>query len=251
MSESFEAFLKRVPSFDALSPIDKICHVAWYLHSVRKLDYVSTSSINSCFDEVHAVPPHTSVYIRRMAERKPPLFLKSRAGYRLEGKRRQALEAAYGARPATIAVTKLLTDLSAKMATTDERRFLEETLNCYAVSAFRATVVMAWNLAYDHLQRWLVSDDARLASFNVSLGVKYPKKAFTLASVDDLSEFKEFEVVETCLHAKIITKNVAEIMKEKLKRRNAAAHPSSIVLTQAQADDVITDLVNNVVGRLI
>jgi hypothetical protein len=37
-------------------------------------------------------------------------------------------------------------------------------------------------------------------------------------------------------------------LREKLKRRNAAAHPSLVVITQAQADDVVTDLVNNVLA---
>lgn len=44
--------------------------------------------------------------------------------------------------------------------------------------------------------------------------------------------------------------NVVEILESKLKRRNSVAHPSTIVVTQAQADDVITDLVNNVVLTL-
>lgn len=51
-------------------------------------------------------------------------------------------------------------------------------------------------------------------------------------------------------HAKLISKNIADIMREKLKRRNAAAHPSNVTFTQAQADDTITDLVHNVIARL-
>jgi hypothetical protein len=36
----------------------------------------------------------------------------------------------------------------------------------------------------------------------------------------------------------------------KLERRNIAAHPSQVVIVQHQADDLITDLVNNVVLAL-
>ena len=61
---------------------------------------------------------------------------------------------------------------------------------------------------------------------------------------------KEFEAIETAYHARLINKNVSEILKEKLKKRNAAAHPSGLIVTQAQADDVITDLVNNIVLKL-
>jgi hypothetical protein len=41
-----------------------------------------------------------------------------------------------------------------------------------------------------------------------------------------------------------------EVLREKLDRRNIAAHPSSVVVQQSQADEVIIDLVNNVVLRL-
>jgi hypothetical protein len=33
-------------------------------------------------------------------------------------------------------------------------------------------------------------------------------------------------------------------------KRNIAAHPSSVVVVQSQADDVVTDLINNVVLAL-
>ena len=36
----------------------------------------------------------------------------------------------------------------------------------------------------------------------------------------------------------------------KLGKRNTAAHPSTMVVVQSQADDVVTDLVNNVVLAL-
>ena len=44
--------------------------------------------------------------------------------------------------------------------------------------------------------------------------------------------------------------NIIKILKEKLVKRNIAAHPSSVVVVQSQADDVVTDLVNNVVLAL-
>jgi hypothetical protein len=49
----------------------------------------------------------------------------------------------------------------------------------------------------------------------------------------------------------VISKNTTEILREKLKKRNMAAHPSQVTIQQSQADDVITDLVNNVVLTLV
>ncbi len=133
----------------------------------------------------------------------------------------------------------------------EERLFLEEAIKCYSISAFRAAIVMAWNLAYDHFQRWILSDRNRLDQFNQSMVKKFPRNAAPVSDIDSFSNIKEFDAVETAQHATLISKNVADIMKDKLKRRNAAAHPSTVTITQAQADDVITDLVNNVVFKLI
>ena len=41
---------------------------------------------------------------------------------------------------------------------------------------------------------------------------------------------KEFDVVETCGSATLISSNVVRILKEKLIKRNLAAHPSTVVV---------------------
>lgn len=96
-----------------------------------------------------------------------------------------------------------------------------------------------------------MAEPARLAKFNTSLQVKFPKKGLIIAVVDDFDDLKEKEVIEILKHAKLVTSNVSGILEEKLRRRNRVAHPSSIEVTQAQADDAITDLVNNVVLAII
>jgi hypothetical protein len=57
-------------------------------------------------------------------------------------------------------------------------------------------------------------------------------------------------MIEVSRTAKLISKNLTDILRDKLKRRNMAAHPSRVQITQAQADDLITDLVHNVVLAL-
>jgi hypothetical protein len=250
MTETFDAFTRRVPSFATLSPTEKICHAAWYLHSVQGREFVTAGAINSLFDEIHSLPPHTAVYLKRLAEKKPPLFIKTKQGFRLENRPRRELEEKFAAKPETAVVSALLTGLLGKVGEGDEARFLDETLRCYSVRAFRAAIVMAWNLAFDHIIRWVVSDAARLSAANNSISVKYAKKNVIISDADDFADLKEFEVIEVLRHAGLITKNIADLLKEKLRRRNAAAHPSSVVITQAQADDVLTDLVNNIVLRL-
>jgi hypothetical protein len=57
-------------------------------------------------------------------------------------------------------------------------------------------------------------------------------------------------VVESCGTAGLVSSNVVKILREKLAKRNMAAHPSAVVIIESQANDVITDLVNNVVLTL-
>ena len=52
------------------------------------------------------------------------------------------------------------------MSDEGERLFLSEAIKCYNVKAFRAAIIMAWNLAYDRLLHWIIADQQRLVAFN-------------------------------------------------------------------------------------
>lgn len=209
-----------------------------------------TGDLRACYDQLHLEPPNISHYLTYLSTGKARSFIRDRRGFRLEGNWRNKLNAALSQPDETIVVRALLSDLIPKVTDSDERRFLEEALRCYSVKAFRATVVMAWNLAYAHFRRVVFSNDQKLADFNETIPIRYPKSSVQIRNADDFDDLKEFEAIEVAQTAKLISKNVAEIMKDKLKRRNRAAHPSSIEITQPQADDVVTDLINNVVLKL-
>ena len=192
-----------------------------------------------------------SVYLPRMAAKKPPELLRSKSGYQLAGPFRRELDARYGIARSVVAVTRLLSDLPTKVANAAEKVFLSETLDCYRVGAFRATIVMAWNLAFDHLATWIMADTERLTAFNAAITTRYPRKTgLRIVKIDDFSELKESETIDVCRTSSLISRNTSAILQEKLKRRNIAAHPSSTTVTQHQADDVITDLVHNIVLAL-
>ena len=191
--------------------------------------------------------PDLSIYLPRMARKKPPQLIQTRGEYRLDNRERRRLDAKHGSHPTTVAVTTILSSLPVKVPDLAERAFLIEVINCYKIKAYRSAIVMVWNLAFDHVQRWVFSDADRLNMFNLSLRAKYPKKNLIIGSIDDFSEIKESEVVETLKHAGLLSSNIIGILQEKLKRRNRAAHPTNIEITQHQADDTITDLVTNVV----
>jgi hypothetical protein len=240
--------LSQVPQFDSLPTNDKICLFGWYLQTFRHAETFGNSAIRDCFRQIDAPDPQVSVYLPRMAARKPPLLVRVRGEYKLEGSLKRSLDAKYGIHQHAVIVTKLLSELPTKIPNLAERAFMSEAINCYKVKAYRASIVMTWNLAFDHLLNWVVADSTRLTLFNKGIPIKYPKRTgYEVAKTNDFEEFKEAEVIEVCRTANILSKNTIEILREKLKRRNIAAHPSQVAVTQSQADDVITDLVNNVI----
>jgi hypothetical protein len=248
-------FIRQVRGFDGLTHPEKIKRFAWYLHTHRGLERVEPPAVRACYQTLHLPCPDLGRDLQRLTERKPAELMKDRRGYFLAGPVRRQLDQQYGEHETVITVSQLLKELPGKVSDEAERRFLSEALICYKHQAFRAAIIMTWNLAYDHLLRWIVADAHRLAGFNAAITKRYPndkkKAGLAIAHRDDFEELKEFEVVEICGTAGLFSANLKKILKDKLDKRNMAAHPSLVEIGRAQADDAITDLVNNVVLKLV
>jgi hypothetical protein len=240
-------FAASVPGFYRKTAVDQLLLLAWFVESRQQKSSFDGVYMKQCFRDVGLEAPDTSVYLPRLAAKKPPQLMKDKGGYRLSSAVRRSFDSRLGGDPTTTTVAKALTDLPGKVPNSAEKEFLAEALNCYRVRAFRAAIVMVWNLAYDHLVQWVFADPRRLADLNAGISSKYPKKGLVLAKVEDLDALKESEFIEAARVGKLIDKNTAQILEEKLRRRNMAAHPSRVTITQHQADDMITDLVANIV----
>lgn len=248
---TIDEFARSVPGLATMSHVDTITHLAWFLHTHGGKDRFQAGDIRACYDQLHySQPANVPSQLQQMWEAKQRKLLKDARGYRLEGRVKEALDKKYAQRPETVAVTEMLSSLPGRITNEAERLFLTEALTCFRAKAFRATVVMTWNLAYDHLVNWVIGQ--HLAAFNAAIPVRFPKKPpMTMAKRDDFEELKESEVIEVCGTANLIGGNTKKILTEKLTRRNMAAHPSHVEIGQAQAEDVITDLVNNVILKLV
>jgi hypothetical protein len=242
--------INKVSGFDQLSPRDKIKIFAWFLHAYRDRETFDNTAIRACFAELHLADPNVAKYLPRMVDYKD--LVKTKGNFKLERSVRVDLDKKYGVHHSVVAVNRILTDLPEKVPRIDERSFLQEAMKCYRIEAYRSCIVMTWNLAYAHLLDWILNDDNRLAAFNAAIPKRYPKKVVTqISSYDEfLDELKEREVIEICGSGGLFNSNILKILKEKLDRRNIVAHPSTVVVVQSQADDVVTDLVNNVVLAL-
>ena len=240
-----------IPNFIGLSNTEKVKAFAWHIHTHRKMDRFGQAEIRACYDKLHyAKPENVSKYLSQLQDKKPPVLLKDKRGYRLEGRVRETYDAKYGTRPLTIVVDTLLADLPGKVPGEAERLFLAEAIACFRIKAFRAAIVMTWNVAYDHFAEWIIRN--HLAAFNARIAVNYPRKAgVVIKAKEDFSDhLKESEVIEISKSAGFLHDNIKKIMVDKLTKRNMAAHPSLVEITQYQAEDVISDLVNNVILNL-
>ncbi|MBD1908478.1 hypothetical protein H6F53_23820 [Trichocoleus sp. FACHB-832] len=240
-----------ITDFSAWSHVQKIRFFAWYIHSYRNQERFNQADIRAYYDELYLdKPSNVSPYLAQLRDRKPKEVVQDKGGYYLVRQVREQFELEYGQRQTAIQVERLLLELPDKVSDLAEQVFLQEAIACFRCGAFRAAIVMSWNLAFDHLCNYVMK--LHLTAFNTQLPLNYPKSRITaIATRDDFNELKEFEVIEICKSARIISGNVQKILQEKLKRRNIAAHPSSEVILQFQAEDFITDLVNNIVLKLV
>lgn len=238
-----------IPGFSTWNHADKIRFFAWHLHTEGYAVF-TVSSIRQCYSELRLAPPasYTS-FLTAMAQRKPKEALPSQGGYILERRLRESFDARFGTRPTAAQVDRLLAELPARVTSPIEKVFLDEALVCFRGKAFRAAIVMTWNLAFDHLCGWVFAK--HLGSFNAQLPRSFPKADVTLISKrEDFGELKESQVLQVCKSAGIVSSDLHKILKEKLDRRNIAAHPSSVDISQLTAEDFIKDLVENVVLAL-
>lgn len=236
----------RVAGFDDASPKEQIKLFAWWLHTDGGKELFGPTDIRACYDALHMSQQAIATYLSRMVESKD--LLREKTQYKLARSVRTGLEQKYGESHNVVAVSKLLTDLVGKVPNLAEQTFLAEAIKCYRVEAYRACIVMVWNVTYNHLLNWILSDASRISKFNTAIVKRNSKKAgLVIVKYDDFEDLKEREVVDIANTAGLFNSGVYKILVSKLDRRNIAAHPSAVVMVQSQADDTITDLVNNVI----
>lgn len=244
-------FAGSVAGLDAKPNPDRLLLLVWFWHHHRGAAYVTAETLAESYRALHYSPQRIGRDLERLVARRPAVLLKSREGYSLESRLRAQFDHEYGEAPEQIAVSKLLNDLPDKLTSEAQRTFLVEALACYRIKAFRASIVMTWIMTFDHLLEWLLVDASRLASFNARIVIRYPKKKdVQISGRDDFEELKESEIVAIASSAGLISGGITKVLNKELDRRNSAAHPSTLIMTEHQASDAITDLVNNVVLKL-
>lgn len=194
-----------------------------------------------------SVPKNVSARLSEGLKGKPPRYLKANGGYKLQRHMREALSKKLGAEKVTAQTSATLRGLEHKLPEGGDKEFLRETIACFEAGANRATIVMAWILATDHLFSYILKH--KLTEFNAALAANTDKsvKLKSITQRDDFTEMKESKFVEFCRQAKIISNDVRKILEQKLDTRNSCAHPSGVIINKTKVIDFVEDLVENVV----
>ena len=241
---TLDAFTGGLPGFASRSNTAKIEAFGWYLHEVKNLERFSASDLTQCYDALHiSRPSNIHAVLRAMCERKPARMLRDSKGYRLSASTRSDLATIFPVRVTSVVATNLLAKLLERVVDPAQRAFLNETLVCFNHQAYRAAIVMAWNLAFTHVIDRIFS--GHLATFNTQL-VKVLPKAPTITKRSDFDDLKDSKIIEIARGAGALSGTSAKILTEKLNKRNTSAHPSAVVIAAVSAEEVIFDLVENI-----
>lgn len=244
---SLPEWVKQIPGFKAMPVSEKMVVIGYYLNEVQGLDRFGSTNINACFDTLHLDrPSNASSQLSGMARGASRRLLRDKRGYRLNSVTRDKVAAML---PKPVEVKHLVTELKkleAQLSDVHQKTFLAETILCFSNGAYRASIVMAWNLAYHHACGYILAN--HLQAFNAQLNKAFPKKK-TIGKHSDFEDIQESDVIEVAKGAQIFSKATSGTLKAKLDIRNMAAHPSSTVVTPIKAEEVITDLVHNVLLR--
>ncbi|HJP61516.1 MAG TPA: hypothetical protein VJ865_16020 [Gemmatimonadaceae bacterium] len=251
-SAAFTDFVRSIPLFDSLHRTEQARYFVYFLTTDTPDSAATPSQVARCFREAEITPwDDVRFYLRDAAsnrnKRESRLLIHTGSGYRLERKERERIRLTLSTEPHRQDTDKALRSLVGQLSAAVEQSFLDEAVKCFEVSAYRAAIVMTWNLTLYHLREFVSKH--HLAAFNGALSKNTDKrvKVTVISSLDDFSDIPENKFIELLRSANIISNDVRKILEEKLGTRNSYAHPSTLVLSPVKASDFIQDLVNNVV----
>lgn len=249
--DDFRAFIAGVSGFQSKGHADMVRMFAWLQHFLRKKTRFGTADVNWCYSQLYLKPANTSQYLIDMEKRGE--LLKDSGGYYCEGKFLAKYNGLHGTHNITLTIRQQVKDLINSVPNIAEKEFMKEAEICLRNGAARGTIIMVWSIAFYHLCQWVLSH--HLAKFDARIPVYSKKWKVTdlpiIQKYDDFGDkMSEREVIEVCNSADIITGDLHKILVRNLGTRNSAAHPSSVLIGQLQAEALIDDLIKNVILAL-
>ena len=146
------------------------------------------------------------------------------------------------------AASERLRNFGGTTLTADQAALKEETIRCLEIEAYRAAMVMGWNLVFDCVRVWMM-EPSRLAKFNGELTKKERKKGVRYEPIGDYSDFfvlGERDVLNWSLQSGLFSEKVHRALIERLERRNDHAHANFKHPDSTQALGYIHELLTTI-----
>jgi hypothetical protein len=245
MSEPVNRFYDAITDVALASPRELVGFFVYFLTEELSQEFATAKMVEQCFCDCSLTPPtRVAQYLSEGIGRKE--YVKRDKGYRLQRHYLEGLAARLGARAAKAQSNAELRKLETRVSG-PKREFLKETIDCFEAGANRATIIMCWILAVDHLCEYIFAK--HLAAFNGELAKVTDKrvKVSAIKSKDDFSDVPENKLIELMRSSGIISNDVRKILEEKLGTRNSCAHSSGIAVKPSKIIEFVDDLIENVV----
>jgi hypothetical protein len=246
VSAGASRFYSSIDSAAQLGDKDLVGLFVYYLTVEQGENSASAKAVDDCFVACDLMPPaRTAPYLSEGL--REGRFVKADRGYKLQRHYREELSRMLGAEKVVVQTSVELRKLEARFTTGSTKDFLKETIDCFEAGANRATIVMCWILAIDHLIAYLLK--YHLTAFNAILGKNTDKRVrvSSVSTRDDFSDIPEGKLIEFMRSAGVISPDVRKILDEKLGIRNSSAHPSAIAIKRSKVIEFVDDLTENVV----
>ena len=252
-------FLNEFPNSKEFSRKSIIILFAYYLRKYNAIVEFSNQDIRNCFRGAFIrVPSNLATLMKELSKGKSSPLIKGarKNSYSLSIYGINEVESII--QPSSDPITNYndfiktalpyLKRIISKVNDDNKKNFLAEAISCLGVEAKRATIILTWITAMDHLYEFILLN--RLKDFNNSLARRSDRyNKIIINTKDDFGDIKESIFIEVARSAKIISNDVRKILEEKLGIRNSAAHPAAIIIHDTKVVNFIEDLVDNVIVK--
>lgn len=247
MINNLQGYIKHISNFQDLKNSEMIDYFSYYLIVFNHFETIKPKQIADCFSELD-IPAYSNIpkYLSDKSKKVKgsQKYIKNKdTSYKLTRQRIIELEQTIILDKQVVQINSSLNNLLSKLTNESEKNYLEEAILTFEVKAYRASIIMVWLLAIDHLYEYILDD--KIADFITALRRANINKS--IRSKDDFGELKESQFIEICKSAGIISNDVRKILDTKLGIRNSFAHPSTIKLPKSKALEFIEDLIENVI----
>jgi hypothetical protein len=130
------------------------------------------------------------------------------------------------------------------------RPYLQEALECYGHSLYRAAILMVWSAVIQHLHGCAGSHRGGIAAFEKANKARFgtSKRYREIKKQDDFLYLGERDFIQLGEDAGMFNRNTRQLLHERLKLRNLCGHPTGYVPGREETVVFIEGLLLNVVS---